>query len=87
VKWDPDKQIRMYEPAGAPGTTWQRVLMDAFVARQKGLKVPADVPDSQSLTVWSLGIGMLNTPKYFVYGHTMRECFLRLHRQQSALRR
>jgi len=80
VKWDPDKAIRPYEPVSAPGTTWSRALMDVSLARKHGLKIPAGW-DKEWILAWCLAIGGLNEPKHFVYGLTMRECFLRLRKQ------
>lgn len=80
AKWDPDKALRPYEPASAPGTTWMRVLMDVVLAKKEGLRIP-NGHDRESIMVWSLAIGLVAEPKHFVYGLTMRECFLRLRTQ------
>jgi hypothetical protein len=80
VKWDIDRAIAPYEPITIPGTTFQRVLMAITQVRKEGLKIPSDKTDGESMTVWQLAVGCNGMPKHFVYGHTMRECFLRLRR-------
>lgn len=81
MKWDIDKAMAPYEPNTIPGTIWQRVLMQVTLARKNGLKIPEGKRDNDSVNVWSCGVGMAGYPKHFVYGWTMRECFLRLRRQ------
>lgn len=54
--------------------------MDVSLARKEGLCVPVG-HDRESLLVWSLAIGRISEPKHFIYGLTMRECFLRLRKQ------
>lgn len=83
MKWDVDKELARFEPLRGAGTSLQRVLMGASVARKVGLKVGSG---TQSVSLWCLGIGLLAAPKHFVYGRTIRECYLRLrHQVQSGL--
>lgn len=81
MKWDPDKDIKRFEPALIPGTTFQRMLLDVTLARKEGLKIPEGKEDRDSINAWVLAIGCIGEPKHFVYGLTMRDCFLRLRRQ------
>jgi hypothetical protein len=79
MKWDIDRQMLAYEPLGVPGTVWQRTLVEVSLLRTYSLHISKDARDNESRIVWSLGIGSLQEPKWvFIYGFTMRECFLRL---------
>jgi hypothetical protein len=78
MKWDIDKELHRFEPDSAPGTMLQRVLMDAAVAKREGLHVPDDARDP--IIAWSLGVGVNSEPKHFVFGLTIRACFLRLRK-------
>jgi len=86
MKWDIDRAMMPYEPNIEPGTIWQRVRMQVSVARREGLKIPDHKTDRDSVLTWCVGVGVSQWPKFFVYGYTMRECFLRL-RKQAKLKR
>ena len=54
-RWDPDKELRPYEPISVPGTQFVRVLMDVSLARKEGVRLPKDY-NRDSVVLWSLAI-------------------------------
>lgn len=53
-----------------PGTMINRVLMDTTILKREFLK---PLHDRECHLVWSVGIGLMDMPKVFGYGHTIDE--------------
>ncbi len=83
MKWNPDKAFAQLEatlPTNAPGTELRRIVMETRVMPEHGLKPKtADVAAGQGL-VWCLAIGVMQMPKRFFYGRTIREAYLKARR-------
>jgi hypothetical protein len=61
-----------------PGTTIQRVLLDESLWKMEGLLKRRG---SRSILVWCAGVGQLNEPKVFGYGHTISEALNNVERK------
>lgn len=57
-----------------PGTAITRVLMDAKLCQEEDITVPAG---KEYRLVWSIGLGMMNMPKWFFVGITIEQALVR----------
>ena len=74
---DIDKEILSLEPEHLAGTIISRVLVGVDIMNREGL-----VPSSKQYLegggiVWVLGVGRLNQPKAYFYGHTIEDAVTR----------
>jgi hypothetical protein len=66
-----------------PGTTITRVIIGAkdinnYGLRRKSVKgAPEGAPAPESYLVWCIGIGQMEQPKNFFYGHKLRDAFVK----------
>lgn len=80
MKWDIDKALKALEGEGVPGTIFSRTLLyDADTIRRANIK-GSEEEVKHGVVVWTLGIGRAQTPKFFVYGRTIRTAYLQARR-------
>ncbi len=82
MKWDIDKALTPLEPESCSGTTITRAYLDEVYLIKEGLKpLPTDRTDRDGrvvgATVWCLALGHSYGAKAFIYGRTIRQCYLR----------
>jgi hypothetical protein len=78
MRWNIDKSLAALEVGqSVPGTALQRVLMDAAIMIQEGLKPKSEHLERGHGFVWCLSIGLAYERKFFFHGHTIREAYLR----------
>jgi len=74
ILWDIDEELETIEAKfGVPGTIIQRVLVDPNFMKAYGLTPTPEQLKRFSGVVWCIGIGQMQAPKKFYYGHTLRE--------------
>lgn len=68
-------EMRLNILPGILGTSIQRVMMNRnLVLNHHGLTVPSHIPQNkETYNVWCLGLGIIQEPKSFFYGFTIKE--------------
>lgn len=77
MKWDIDKALKALEGEGFPGTVICRVLLSGGdIIQRSNIPKPTEKELEFGVKAWSLGLGRAQSPKFFVFGRSIRSAYL-----------